>query len=218
MKIRVSSNASEVSAWMRGLFRDQVPFALSKAINETAKEAQRAQRRHQASEFTIRRKRFADAAVKIKPFSSKRRLFADVQIDPPGSGKADILTKFEDQSRKRPRGSRIAIPTPSLKRTGTGIVPPSMRPSRLNFQQHGGDVFRGDKRTFMILRPGGTGAIFRRRGRRGSTGADAIFVFRPSADISGTRLAFERTVTDTVRRTFDRHFSQAFDLAVQTAR
>lgn len=231
--IRVDSNAAEIKDWMRTLFRDQVPFATSKAINETALKAQRAQREHQSREFTIRRRSFVQKAVKIKPFSRKSRLFADIQIDPfGGQARADILTKFESDLRKTPiRGSRIAIPTKQLRRTGTGIVPPSMRPSALDFKPHGrgrvftgtekrfkGDVFRGKKRTFMILRPGGRGAIFQRFGRRGSSEVRTIFTFAPSVDISDTRLSFIPNVTRVVRDQFDREFVKAFDLAVRTSR
>lgn len=222
MKLRVESNATEVAGAVGTLFRDQIPFAAAVAVNETAKRFQIEQREHQRGIFTVRRPRFVDRAVKIRrgDFATKREPTAIVRIEPPGGQeRADILTKFEDQEFKVPfKGERLAIPV-DVRRTGTGIVPPSMRPSSLDFKPHGssGRVMRGKKRTFLIREPGGRGAIFQRFGRRGSSDVRVLFVFAPRADID-PELEFHANAVRVVRGRFPREFRDAFDRAIRTAR
>ncbi|HWK90243.1 MAG TPA: hypothetical protein VNP72_09615, partial [Longimicrobium sp.] len=149
MNVDVRTNAPQVARAMRENAR-QAAFALSRAINETAKDFQQAQREHQRSAFTVRRPAFVDNAVKIKPFATKSSLTARISIDPPGGrARADILTQHEHGGIKRPRGKSIAIP----KEVGTnkaGIVTKGQRPRVLDFKQHGsGNVMKGAKRTIL---------------------------------------------------------------------
>lgn len=222
-RLTVDSNVDEVSRALRRIWRDQIPFALSKAINETALDFQKRQRRHQRRVFTLRRPRFFKRAVKIRrgDFARKNDPVAIVRIEPPGGqDRADILTKFEEGGFKLPRGTRIAVPV-DVKRTGTGIVSPSMRPSRLGFEFHGrgpkAEVFKGEKRTFMLRRPGGRGAVFRRMGRRGSGRLRHLFSFTPRARIRGV-LDFRLNAERTVRDRFAPNFRESFRRAIETAR
>src|SRR5690606_21849287 len=103
------------------LERQQIPFATSLALNETAKRAQGEQRKGMARHFTLRRKQWADRSVKIQPFSNKRTLAVTLKIDPPG-GKADIFSKFEDGGTKTPKdGKRLAVPD-EVRRSKVGVV------------------------------------------------------------------------------------------------
>jgi len=218
------------------MFKDQVPFATSKALNRMALRFQEDQRDHQRRIFTIRRPRFVDRAVKVKPFSTKRTLFADVSIDPPGGqARADVLTKFEDQTSKSPlRGRSIAVPTDAVPRTGAGIIRKGWRPGELfeGAKQHGrgraigskGDVYHGKKKTILIRKPGGKGFIFQYQGA-GSVGTKTghnsglvcLYVLVPRVEIR-PELDFERNASLTFERHWVEYYVEAFDQAIRTAR
>ncbi len=213
----------------------QLPYALKVSINDTAKDFQRVETRQIMKVFTIRRRTFAQRAVKIKPFATKQRLEAKVSIDPPGGqARADIFAKFETPSTKRPRsGSRLAVPK-EVRRTKTGIISRAKRPRSFQFQQVG-KALRGKQRTFMIRLPGGRGGIYQRIGPRGrkrggramassistrrqfDTRIRTLFRFTPQARIDD-RLEFVDTGKKTVRAEFPKNFHQAFKKALATAR
>ena len=73
MRIDVDSNAGEVARSLRFLFRDQVPFATSLAINHTARGIQTEQRAGMRKRFTVRRA-YVLQGVKFSKFSTKRDL------------------------------------------------------------------------------------------------------------------------------------------------
>ena len=215
MRIDVDSNATEVARSLRFLFRDQVPFATSVAINNTAKGIQTVQREGMKRRFTIRRA-YVLQGVKINKFSTKRDLEAVIEIDPT----REFLFKFEEGGTVRPRGTRFAVPD-EVRRTKTGVVSRVLRPRSLEFKRSGsgprGEVFRGKKRTFMIRRPDGTGAIFQRFGRRRSTRVRMLFSFTPKAKIE-PMLEFEVTAQTVFDATFASNFERSFARAQASAR
>lgn len=216
MVVTIETNALEVAGLLGRLFRDQVPFALSQAINDVAKEAQTVQRAHQRRVFTVRRPQFVDRAVKIRPFSTKRSPVAVLRIEPPGGrARADILTKFEDQTVKRPRDGRsIAVPS-KVKRTAAGIVRKAERPSALELRGSG-RVLRGARGTYLIRTPRG-GVIIQRSGRRGAKQSRVLYYLEPEVRIRPD-LDFVENITRVVGARFEDRFSARFDLAVRTAR
>ena len=192
-----------------------MPFATTLAINNTAKSIQTEPRDGLRSRFTIRRA-WVLQGVKVSKFSTKRDLEAVVEIDP----RRDFLFKFEEGGTTRPRGTRFAVPD-EVRRGKTGVVSRVMRPRKLEFKFSGSgpkaEVFKGLKRTFMIRRPDGTGAIFQRVGRRRSTRLRMLFSFTPKAEIEPS-LEFEITAQTVFQETFAKNFEASFDRAVRTAR
>lgn len=220
MDIIVDTNAAEISEFMRRLYADQMPFAVATAINRTALDFQKAEREGLQERFTIRRS-WVLQGVKINrgDFATKTNLEARIHVDPA----RDFLVKFEEGETKRPiSGSRLAVPD-EARRTKKGVVSKTQRPRALKFVKHGEGVkavvYRGQKRTFMILRPGGQGEIYQRYGRRGRGGGSArrLFIFTPEAETPET-LEFEATAERVVQDRFEMNFSEAFDRAVRTAR
>lgn len=232
--IQVDTNATEVARWLQAFHSRQLPFATSLAINRTAKEAQRAVRNRMENEFTLRRARWFKAAVKIKPFSTKRSLAAQILIDPPGGqSRADIITRHEERGRRHPlEGQSLAVPIearPSERRQ----VPKKLRIRNLEFRLLGRSgqwtVYQGEQRTFMIRRADGSGYVFQRRGRRRRRRASAgsgrgrwenvrmLYALKPSTPIE-PRLGFVDTITRIVNQRFPKHFEEAFERAVRTAR
>jgi len=229
MTLEIRTDTAQVSAFMRNLFHDQLPFVAAQAVNATALEFQRVQRAHQRSIFEVRRPVWVDRSVKLKPRATKQRPEARIRVDPPGGrSRADITGKFETERRKRPRGgTRLAIPI-EARRTSTGVVSKAGRLKSFDLHRVSARTSKGLKRVFVIREPGGRGFVFQRKGRRfkrrrtpglGRRRGDArlLYIFRPEVPIS-PELHFVRNAVLTVRRTFDRHYSRAFTKAVRTAR
>ena len=212
--VHIETNALEVAGVLNRLFRDQEPFARSRATNAVAKEAQTNQRRHQRRVFTVRRSQFVDRAIKIKPFSTKRRQFAVLRVEPPGGRrKADIFTKFERGGEKRARdGGTIAVPI-EARRTKAGVVSKSQRPRNLLARSAG--VSRS-RRVFLV-RKGREGFILQRLGRGRNARVKLLFALKRSVPIE-PRLDFVRNISETVRRRYGALYAREFDRAVRTAR
>lgn len=222
MKVEVTANFDEVGRVVQHIFSDQLPFATSLAVNWTALDFQREQRERMHDVFTIRRKRFAERSVKIKPFATKEEPQARVSIDSPG-GRSDIFAKFETDTSKGPfRGNSIAVPTEHVKRTQAGVIRKNWRPRQLleGATQHGagrvfrskGNVFRG-KRAFLIRKPGGRGTIFMREGGE----IKPLYQLVPRVRIDPD-LEFVGTAEKTVDKRWQANFTRAFDRAIGIGR
>jgi len=249
MDIIVKTNAKEVSDSLRSMFQDQIPFATSQALNRTALDFQKVQRSHQRMIFVVRRPTWVDRAVKITQFSKKALLEAIIAVAPPGE-RADILAKFEEDTKKTPLSGRsVAVPTRYVPKTPAGIIRKGWRPSDLlggakTGSSHkalpgggmllGNEVTRGQKRTFLIRKPDGSGTLFMRieeeaAARKKKAGADGVrrhlkdkelvplYQFVPSVGIE-PELNFEENAQDTVQRRFEENFAAAFNAAVEGAR
>lgn len=221
MQISVSTNAGDVSKSFRLLMRDQLPFALKIAVNDTAIDFQEAQREHMESFFNVRNPRFVPRAAKIKPWATKQDPVATVSLSPPGGDRSsDILAKFEEQTEKLPQfGSRLAVPTEHMPRTATGRIPAKWRIKNLRLRQHSkGDatfssVFRGRKKTFAIFTAGGRGVLL----ERDEDDLTPLYIFVPSVPLT-PGLRFFQTAEEVVEKRFPLNFSKAFDKAIRSAR
>ncbi len=205
--IDVGINSRDLDRFLKK-FKEQAPFAISTAINETLKDAQKVQRAHQRRVFNGRRKNWVDKSVKIKPFANKRTIEGSILIDPPGGQqRADILTKFEGGGTKTATGGNLAIPN-------SGARVPRNKPGRsgprsLNIGRDG----RGDKRTYLVKNVG----IFRRTGKGKRSRGKLLYALKKSVRIP-SRLDFVRNVTRVVNRRFERHLLTALDRAIRTAK
>jgi hypothetical protein len=204
--------------------RKQLPFAVSKAINDTLLQAQVAERERIAGAFTLRRPDFIFRTVKIEreDFAQKDKLYGIMRIDPT----RDFLAKFEAGGQKTPRsGHDIAVPDQARPSKGA-LIPAGLRPKALSLQRTGGRI-RGAKRTFVIetsTHPGiyqrvGTErrGAFRRIGRGRDPNVRLLYSFKPSVRID-RRLGFAETAKRVVDQQFKANFAASFDLAMRTAR
>lgn len=215
-RIDVRHNLDVLPKAVRRLNQRQMPFATKNALNKTAEDFQKRQRRHQNRVFDVHNRRFVNSSVKVKPFASKERLRARISIDPPGGqARADILSKFEKQTRKNPfRGSRIAIPV-EVRRTSRGVTK-KMKLKNLNFRQVRPGYYVGEQNTHMVLKPGGRGFVFQRYGR-GKKQTRLVYTFKPSVPIK-PELNFHENARAIVRLVFPRNMRQAFLHAVRTSK
>lgn len=237
MRVQVASNVQDVVGGLTDLERRQVPFALSQALNKTALEFQKQERKGIDEHFSLRRKSWAQRNVKIGrgDFATKKRLVATVRMEAPGDpSRSDVLAKFEAGGTKQPKdGGRLAIPDKA--RRGKGVIPEKMRPKAFAFElvskKAGVEVYKGDNRTFMIKRADGTGGIYQRTGkvtkggktagrRRMREGRDlnvrTLYRFTQSATID-SRLHFEATANGMNAR-ISHNFEEALAKAIQSGR
>jgi hypothetical protein len=225
--ITIDVNTSEALGWFDRVSHDQLPFAMSKALNATATDFQVAERAHLRSIFSLKREQWADRSIKVTHFAKKTELWAKIEVAPPGGdAKSDILGKFEDETIKTPHNGHRALVIPlDAKRTGAGVVSESIKPKNLNFRRistsGAATIYRGDKKTFMVQTADGRGFILQRTGPgiHGDlfAGSSVLFVLRPSAPIKPD-LHFESTGQQVVDEMFFRRFDEAWEIALATAR
>ncbi len=214
-----------VKAALRTLHGDQVPFALSRAINDTAKDFQQAERQRVKEKFTLRQERFILNTVKINrgDFASKRNLRAIVGIDP----QRDQLAKRERGGFKSSVAGKpfVAIPSRDIRRTKRGLVPRSLYPAAFkpftratNLRSFGGRQVTnvGQKGTFFVKLSGGRRLLLQRTGKK-RTSVRALYLFVRATKLD-RRLGFHDTARKTVEAKFSPNFARAFAEAVRTAR
>jgi hypothetical protein len=205
----------------------QLRYAQSLAINNTLKDIQSSQRARMKGVFQIRQRGWFRYAVKIKPFANRRTLTGVISIDPPGHPASRMaITRHEEPGQRRPHASRaLLVPVDARSGARRTIRKPN-RPENLNLQRSrtNPNVYFGDRRTFMIRNPDGTGWIFRRRrkGQRGQRhgsfeGVDTLYVFRRRTPVHGG-LGFMSTARTVFRRRYGQHFRDAYERALRTAR
>lgn len=210
MRVDVTSNIDRINRLHRLYYADQMPFAVSQAINDTAFEFDRRQTRAMRRGFTTRNRQFTEKAVRVRK-SNKRQIpiQAEVALHPPGSPRtADIWAKFEEGGVKRPRGRALAIPV-GVRRLRAGKVPDRLRPKNLGLVNG-----RGRDGTYVVP---GVGIFQRRRRGRYRRRAKLLYVFASSARIRAA-LAFEERSVRVYERHFDRFMAKRWARALRTAR
>ena len=230
MRLEVRTDTGPATGVMRALFEDQLPFATSGAINDTALDFQKVQRRHLDSIFEIRRPQFIERSIRIRrgEFATKRKLEATVRVDSAPSGRSEsdsIVSKFETERRMRSfKGGGTMVPTQHTPRTATGIVRPSLRPSKLKLVAHKkgavfsgkSNVMRGKHRTVFIRKPNGRGLVLQRRGSGPSSELVPIFFRWPSVRLT-PNLKFVQNAERTVQDRFEDNFEKRWTKALRTA-
>jgi hypothetical protein len=140
LEISLQVEIEQAIAAIEHVRRDQLPYAISLAVNETAKAAQREVRAHIRQAFTLRRPQFVLNTVKIEKydFANKRnptvfRLKIDDQVYK-NSRRRDFLAKFEEAGEKTATDDvafPIAIPTKELRPSFRELVRPRFYPGNL---------------------------------------------------------------------------------------
>jgi hypothetical protein len=225
--ITIDVNTSEALGWFDRVSHEQLPFAMSKALNATATDFQTAERAHLRSIFSLKREQWADRNIKVTHFAKKTELWAKIEVAPPGGdAKSDILGKFEDETIKTPHNGHRALVIPlDAKRTGAGVVSESIKPKNLHFKLSSSTgaatVYKGDKRTFMIQMADGRGFILQRNGPgvHGEffAGSKVLYALRTSVPIV-PNLQFVPQGHKTVEERWVTNWDAAWAHAMETAR
>lgn len=154
--------------------REQLPFALSQAINDLAKEAAEEARKEAASTLNVKRRSFLNAFIRApaEHRATKRKLSARVMVGAPRSAmpsRGEILTQHEDDGRKTPTSSKyVAIPSHNISGKSGGKRSVSRGMELRNFKPFTRDAkgkLVGQRGTFMAKTRDGTPLLMQRRGK-----------------------------------------------------
>ncbi|MET0155206.1 MAG: hypothetical protein ABW189_03765 [Rickettsiales bacterium] len=193
MEISVTHNLKEFAAGLDRIRRQQIPFAAMLALNDTAKDVQKAAVSRAEAAFENRRKWYAPGA----PSGIK------VERATKGSLKASVYTKVrwaelqEKGGTKTPqRGKNLAVPSDA--------TPVSLR-------RAGGVRKLLDTRKRAFLLPKGA---FVRRSR---SSIERMFAFSPDAHVR-PRFGFFEAALREARKAFAGHMRRRLAQALRTAR
>lgn len=139
--ITMTVDVAPFAAALDDVSQRQIPFALSRAINNTLTDFQSVQRNFMARAFTLRQPAFAARAVKISgpDFATKARLSGAVHMeDPHGSGpsRGSIFTKFEAGGEQIAHDyyAPFIVPAASIWPDRTQLVPRYLFPKNLRLE------------------------------------------------------------------------------------
>lgn len=189
----VKDNIAEMTKWLDNIQRKQIPYATSRALNDTAVDAQKAIVDKIPSTFANRKKwwlKQQPTGIKVK-FSKKTDLTATVHTS------AYFAGIQERGGVKAPKSGRnLAIPTAQ--------VPKKYRTS------HGAKQMLAEKKKVFATPKG----VFRRKSKKK---IEVLWTFSPRASIK-PRFKFHATAEATARRNFARNFERWLKQAIATAK
>ncbi len=198
MSLRFDFRDFQRAAANLGAFADQIPFALSKTLNEAAAVTRKeligdTWPKH----VQVRNRAFLGAALR-REFATKKSLRIAIAETGPAAGKGNLALHSEGGAR-RARRANLAIPSDKLKsrRTGKG-VPKGMRPSVLPNSFRKGDV------------------IYQRVGPK-KRNLKLVYVLRPSVNIPAA-VPFESDFARVMRREVGAAFGANMRAAMATRR
>lgn len=190
----IKSNVKAFNAKLTRIQKRQVPFATSKAINETLKEARKGVIRHIQAKQKSRKAWWNNKQTGInRKFATKKKLYGGIHT---GIYWAETQEKG---GTRQPRHRVFAVPTEN--------VPKSRRKSggaKQMLQQK--TVFAGKK------------GIYRRIGGKKSRQVKLLFSYSPTVKISKPMLGFRKTAARITRQQFKRQHRKAMLLALKTAK
>jgi len=163
MKFGITVDSRACLGYFQDFNEKQLPFAVSKALNVIANDAQAAERKHISSVFRIRRD-WVLQGVYISPAdrAKKSQWVVTIQI----KGDRDFLDRFERGEIKAPMHGRW-LWLPNVQVFGDAVIGKNnpLAPKNLRMAPdptHGGQ-WRGANRTFMIHGSGNRGPLVLQR-------------------------------------------------------
>jgi hypothetical protein len=222
--MRVQVTDFGVSRYLTDVQQRQLPFATSKALNQTALDFQQAMRDSLPRKFTIRSgttKRFLERMIKIEKFdrSTKNKLSVTVGITGPGFFPSETDDRAAILARHEKGGTFSAfpfyLPAPGL-RGATQEIPRKLYPANLRLAPRRTPtdylpaLKKGKLRTYIIPNVG----IFQRQGK---DEIDSIWFFKERITLK-PRLGFYDTAVKTVEERWAKNFTDSLAFALRTAR
>lgn len=193
VELYLRDNVREFTKWLTDVQKQQVPYATSRALNDTAVDGQNSVQKFITGVFQNRKKwwlKQQPTGIKVK-FSNKRDLHARVHTS------AYFLPLQKKGGTKRPKTAKnLAIPT--------AAVPKKYRTS------HGAREMMADKKNVFSTPKG----VFRRTGKKKLT---LMWSLSPSAKIKPV-FEWETIITKVVNRRFGTHFKKRLEQALASAK
>jgi len=232
--IRVDT--SEAETFLDALYRDQVPFAASLALNQTAKDVRAAEQQEIAANFVLRQADFNLRHVRIPKFSNKADDPMSVTVEIGERGK--YLQKFQAPGVKTALDPAmpIAIPSTNIRPGFSDLAPRALYPKNLRLVPRKGVTgilpakrhvtargvlqLKGKQRTF-VLDPKEhfgvkTWGVYQRTGP-GKQDVRLLWTFKSRIPIP-KRLDFLAVGERVVNERWQENFTAAFARAIRSAR
>lgn len=203
--ITIETDLNEAQRDVVTFFREQVPFAVSVALNNTAFEiVEHVRGPVWNNAFDVKNTVLPKYAFKVNKKSNKRDLVADVGNAP----KFQDYKWFTDQAEggiKTPRRRNIAVPVdPGAVRKAGGAVAKGMKPANL-------------KRSYIRQAGANKKLVFEVKGRGKSQTSILRYVLQTTAMIAPT-FPFHQESHSKAVAVFSGHFDAAMDRAVLSSR
>lgn len=202
MQINMKSNISAVTKAMDAFGKNQIPYATSRALNDTAFAVrnQIVEKTYPQS-FTVRNKRFASTMFRVGK-STRRKLVATV-FDRLGR---DYMVDQAKGGIKKPRGNSIAIPTRNVKRLASGKVSKAKQPRNLL-----------NGKAYKTKLKNGQEVIAQETGRGATKKQKVLYILEQTASIP-KRFSFYEDGQRIAQRDFNKNFANWFREAKRTAK
>jgi len=217
VQVSIKSNVDDVMKEMTHLERKQLPFATMLAINDTAFAGQRAAKRgmkqhlDNPTPWTL-------GGVRVKKANKKDLSGAVYMAGVPGlpganQDRNDYISMQTEGGSRLAKGRYLAIPT-KAGRNKYGNVPRKI--DKLN-------TMLSDKTRFFVGTPKGMAkndGIWQRMGIKKKSGGTNIrreFSFVRFARYKA-RYPFDKIVTNVIKNTFDKHFFNRLNQALNTSK
>lgn len=210
LQIGVRSELDKVVAALSVFDDKQLPFAASKALNDTANDARDSVRASMPSHFTIRRD-WVIKGIQVVP-ATKSNLSAIIW------SRDAFMALQESGGEKMPYGKFLAIPLPAVKPTPQSIVAKENYPRNIAPTLTAPGARKGSELTAVVTMKNGKKFIARAadtptRGKR----LELLYYLMPTAHIT-PRLGLEEITAKVVSRRFVDHLEKALNMAMATAR
>lgn len=204
--LTVQINTRDIEKGLNDLAKSQLPFATSKAINASLRDAQSAMVGQAKSALTIRNARFLKLSYKITKFSNKIDLSATLALSNVGSRDTmNIFGRLEEGDTKTGKGGgNVAIPTRNVKTSAKGIITSANRPRNL-------------KKSFKANVFGNTEGIFQTAGTKKKPKLKLMYTLKPSVRIPD-KLDFNTVTPKAFNATFDGHMNTELTKAIASAK
>lgn len=220
--IRVSSNATSVQRALRNFAAEQLPFAVALALTQLALDSRDYVRPRMRQHFTIRNP-YVQRGVTIEG--------ARKSDWPRQSSKVGTLDPWMPQhvtgAIKRPQqgAAGVAVPTRIVRRTGSGAVVPSEKPTTLRnkpsvdvlqLQGKANRLIVEDIDPAKTIRSTVKGKRVQRRDPRANLGTATWYFLRPSVRVRKT-WPFEQEVRRTVAVRYEPRFTASLKRGAATS-
>lgn len=140
---------SEGALLMLAQAQEQLPYAMSLALNRVAVDGQKAEQERLKQVFNLRREKFVIQGIKIEKVDKATKTSWSVIISIPAT--RDFLSKFEEGDPKVPKqGKWLWIPNPAVFANKIINRGNELHPKQLHFEKSKGGQLQGSQRTFMI--------------------------------------------------------------------
>ena len=205
-------DAKRTQHYLSDLAVQQLPFAMSKAVNDAAFRAREQVQAENRLSFTIRRP-WVLQGWKVKT-STKRDhpIRSLLYLDPT----RDFLAKFEEGGVKAGRSGKALTVHIEARQGKLGIVPKLLSVRNLNLRAHrtaGGKIqLKGNRGTFVVRTAANTLILQRKHGE-----TKTLYVFKRTVPIPAS-LHFYQTARQWVEANWSRIMGRELVNAINTAR